>query len=462
MVAEPHVTHFGRVLALAPTFATCIMFAAVREASAQSGIMTKPQSPTALSPDSTVAYPQLTLAEVVERALTVSPIVASGTGGVQIARADKRMATGAYIPAVTATSEALRTDVQSASSVSSVGRSAASSRTYGLAAAVDLFTGGRRRANEKLASANLRAAGSTLVADRYAIMLIAEQGFYEVIRATDLVGVARGGLAEANQLLRYTTDMFRAGTVTRSDLLRAQLQSTTLQEQLLAATDTLVAASYTLGWLVGVDGAVGVIADSASEAIRPLALGDSAVVRLAVEASPSVGVADAVAAATKEALRAARTLYVPTISATAGRNWAASSPVAPGATQPGWTVTVGTSFPLFNGFQREDAVTRAEVSAYVARVAVSDTRRSARASAAQLLAALGTATASISLGEEAIRSAREDLRVQTARYRAGISTMLDVLTSEAALLQAEYSLVLAQHRYHTTRVALEALVGRNL
>jgi len=456
------VTHFGRVLALALTFATCIMFAAVREASAQSGTMTKPQSPTALSPDSTVAYPQLTLAEVVARALTVSPIVASGTGGVHIARADMRMATGAYIPAVTATSEALRTDVQSATSVSSVGRSAASSRTYGLAAAVDLFTGGRRRANEKLASANLRAAGSTLVFDSYAVTLVAEQGFYEVIRATDLVQVARAGLAEANQLLRYTTDMFRAGTVTRSDLLRAQLQSTTLQEQLLAATDTLVAASYTLGWLVGVDGAVGVIADSASEAIRPLALDDSAVVRLAVEASPSVGVADAVAAATKEALRAARTLYVPTISATAGRNWAASTPVAPGATQPGWTVTVGTSFPLFNGFQREDAVTRAEVAAYVARVTVSDTRRSARASAAQLLAAISTTTAAISLAEEAIRSSREDLRVQTARYRAGISTMLDVLTSEAALLQAEYSLAQAQNRYHTTRAGLEALIGRNL
>jgi outer membrane protein TolC len=117
---------------------------------------------------------------------------------------------------------------------------------------------------------------------------------------------------------------------------------------------------------------------------------------------------------------------------------------------------------MFNGFQREDVVTRAEVASYVARVTVSDTRRSARASAEQLLAALSTTTAAISLGEEAIRSAREDLRVQTARYRAGISTMLDVLTSEAALLQAEYSLARARNQYHTTRVALEALVGRNL
>jgi len=446
-------------------FATCIMLVTAHEAAAQSGAMTAPRSPTMSPADSTMTYPQLTLAEVVERALTVSPIVASGTGGVQIARADKLMAMGAYIPTLTATSEALRTGVQSASSVSSIGsggRSAASSRTYGLATAVDLFTGGRRRANEKAASAYLRVAGSTLVADRFAVRLYAEQGFYEVIRATDLVQVARVGLAEANQLLRYTTDMFRAGTAMRSDLLRAQLQSTTMQEALLAATDTLVVASYTLGWLVGADGAVGVRGDSASQAIRPLALDDSAIVRLAADASPSVDVADAVATATKEALRAARTLYAPTISATAGRNWAVSSPVAPGAPQPGWTVTVGTSFPVFNGFQREDAVTRAEVAAYVARVTVFDTRRSARASAAQLAAAISTTTAAIALGEEAVRSAREDLRVQTARYRAGISTMLDVLTSEAALLQAEYSLARARNRYHTTRAALEALVGRNL
>jgi outer membrane protein TolC len=300
------------------------------------------------------------------------------------------------------------------------------------------------------------------VSDRFVVMLSAQQGFYEVIRATDLVQVARAGLAEADQLLKFTTSMFRAGTVTRSDLLRAQLQSTTMQEQLLAATDTLVAASYSLGWLVGVDGAVGVRADSASEAIRPLALDDSSIVRLAVAASPSVAVAEDVAAATKAALRAARTQYIPTVSATGARNWANSSTVVAGAPRPGWTVIVGTSFPVFNGFQREDAVTRAEVAAYVARVSVADTRRSVRASAAQLLASLNTTTAAISLGEEAIRSAREDLRVQTARYRAGISTMLDVLTSEAALLQAEYSLAQSRNRYHTTRAVLEALVGRRL
>jgi outer membrane protein TolC len=453
-------------IAIAPPGIALLMYVALGAApgaTAQSVSMPRTVPPAPAFADSTISYPLLTLDEVIERALAVSPLVASGNGGVQIARSYKKTTIGAYIPTLVATSAATRIGPATTAAGSSVGGSGqSSSQTFGLAAAVDLFTGGRREANQAVARADLRAAGSTLVSDRFVVMLSAQQGFYEVIRANDLMEVARGGLAEAEQLLKFTTSMFRAGTVTRSDFLRAQLQATMMQEQLLAATDTLIAASYNLGWIVGADGAVGVRPDSASESIRPMALDDTSIVRLAVEASPSVAVADAVAAATRAALRAARTYYVPTISATAGRNWAGSSTVVSGAPRPGWAVTVGTSFPLFSGFQREDAVTRAQAAAYIARVSLADTRRFARANAAQLLGSLTTTTAAISLGAEAIRSAREDLRVQTARYRAGISTMLDVLTSEAALLQAEYSLALSRHRYHITRAALEALVGRRL
>jgi outer membrane protein TolC len=413
--------------------------------------------------DSTMPFPLLALDEVIQRALAVSPVVASGNGGVEVARSFRRTTIGAYMPTLVATSAATSIGAGATQAATSTGGpTPTSSQTFGLAAGVDLFTGGRRRANDAVARADLRAAGSILVSDRFVVMLAAQQGFFEVVRAADLVRVARVALAEANQLLRYSGDMFRAGTVTRSDYLRAQLQSTTMQEQLLAASDTLLAAAYALGSLAGVDGPVGARDDSTTEAIRPLALDDSAIVRLAVEASPSVAVATDAAAATGAALRAARTQYTPTISAAAGRNWAASPTVVAGAPRPGWTVVVGTTYPLFDGFQREDAVARADAAAYVARVTVGDTRRSTRAGAAQLLAALRTTVAAIALGTESVRSAREDLRVQTMRYRAGISTMLDVLTSEAAVLQAEHTLSSSRHRYHTTRAALEALVGRTL
>jgi len=123
-------------------------------------------------------------------------------------------------------------------------------------------------------------------------------------------------------------------------------------------------------------------------------------------------------------------------------------------------VSLGTVYPLFNGYQREDSVARAQAAVFVAQSIANDATRLARSTAARLLTTLRTAAMTIELDVDAVRSAREDLRVQTARYRTGISTMLDVLTSEVALIQAGYNLAQARNRYHTTRAALEALVGR--
>ena len=88
--------------------------------------------------------------------------------------------------------------------------------------------------------------------------------------------------------------------------------------------------------------------------------------------------------------------------------------------------------------------------------------REARAEAARLLSGLRYAELNIGLANEAVQSAQEDLRVQTERYRAGIATELDQLTSELASTQAQIGLVAARYNYQLTRAQLEALVGRSL
>jgi len=130
--------------------------------------------------------------------------------------------------------------------------------------------------------------------------------------------------------------------------------------------------------------------------------------------------------------------------------------------RPGWQLALGTSLPLFNGFLREDAITRAEANAHVTRSTALDVQRQVRSDAARLVTALHFAEENVALAEEAVKAAQEDLRVQTERYRAGISTALDELTSQVALTQAELGRVAARYNYQVTRASLEALVGRTL
>jgi len=399
----------------------------------------------------------LDLATVIQRALAVSPSVVGADEGVRTAQSEGRVAFGEYVPSVNAISSVLSSNVTSVPLGAAVPPSAYAA---GLAASVDLFTGGRRDADRGRATADLGAAQAFGVSQRFVVTYTAQTAFYETLRAADLVDVAKATTAQAQQGLRYAEDRVAAGTATRSDELRARLQVTASQQQLVGALDTLQTAAYALGRLVGANGPIGARRPASLDP-RPLALDDSGIVRLAVESSPAVQTARAQEQASLASSRAAHTQYVPDIRATAGYNWANQSFIV-GAIRPGWSVQVGTSYPIFNGFQREDDIERSEAAADVAHVTSLDVTRQVRADAARLLSDLRFAEQNIGLSRDGVQSAEEDLRVQTERYRAGISTELDQLTSELAYRQAQIDLVSARYQYQLTRSQLEALVGRSL
>ncbi len=401
----------------------------------------------------------LDLETVVQRALAVSPTVcweqhagAENRGVRGAGRAWQRM----HLPTLAATTSMLNSNITSAPYQGTLPSSA---YTAGLSSSFDVFTGGRRQADRVRATADFGAAQATDIADRYLVTLTAQTAFFETLRGGGLVEVGRASVTQAQQGLRYARDRVEAGTATRSDELRAELQLTTSRQQLLGALDTLQTAAYTLGRLVGADGPVG--ARPGSYDPRPLALADSAILRLAVDASPSVRMARAQQTADSAALRSTRTEFIPDVKVTAGYNLS-NQTILSYATKPGWNITLGTSYPLFTGYQREDDVVRAQAAAEVARVTTLDLTRQAHTEAARLLTGLRFAEQNIALGAEAVQSAQEDLRVQTERYRAGIATELDHLTSELALTRAQLALVAARHNYQITRAQLEALVGRSL
>jgi outer membrane protein TolC len=402
----------------------------------------------------------LDLDAVIQRALVVNPGVVQAEQSIRTARSAVRVSTGAYLPSLSANSSALRSNVIGAQGGGLPASGGADAYSAGLSSSVELFTGGRRAADRSRARADEAAATAADQSQRFSVALVAERAFYEVLRGGELVSVARARVARADRGLRYAQDRVRAGTATRSDELRARLELTSGRQQLLAARDTLQSAAFSLGRLVGADGPVGAKRPSTLEP-TPLALSDSAIVQLATTTSPSVQTATAVERATAAVTRAAKSQYVPDLRLTGGYNWATQSQIL-GAVRPGWQVAVGSSFPLFNGFQREDAVTRADAAATVAHASLLDVTRQVRSEASRLLSAIHFAEQNVSLAGESVRAAQEDLRVQTERYRAGISTALDQLSSQFALTQAELGLVAAHFNYQIARASLEALVGRKL
>ena len=78
------------------------------------------------------------------------------------------------------------------------------------------------------------------------------------------------------------------------------------------------------------------------------------------------------------------------------------------------------------------------------------------------LAQLDAARIQIDITQTSVVAATEDLRVQQERYRLGASTIVDVLTSQEALNQAEVDVVVARFDYLRAKAQIEALIGRTL
>jgi outer membrane protein TolC len=378
------------------------------------------------------------------------------------------VAVGAYFPSLQLngitgkSNQSLGSSTASPTDTTAAARSAPVVTTYGvgLAALVDVFTGGRRRDQLRQANALSRAATAGLVLQRYATIFTATQGYLDVLRAHELVRVAADQLAQASVGLDYVLRRQAAGTAMTADVLSAQLAVSTARQAQLAASDTLTMTVAALGRLVGANGPVDA-EPSATLEPTPLRLSDADIISLAVTTSPAVLNTQAVASADTAAVRAAKTLYVPTIAAGAGYNWGTRTSFV-GGLRPGWIVELTTAFPIFNGFVREQTITQAKVASYVATVTAQDTRRLVAASAVQLLGNLHVAEHNIELARESVRLATENLRVFRLRYNAGISTILDILTAQTSLVQAELSLVSARFNYLSTRASLEALLGRPL
>jgi outer membrane protein len=418
--------------------------------------------------DSTVQYAAMMgIDEVVEATTRNSPSIAQANGAVRTGRSGERVAYGELLPSLTMNSGIFQTNEHSLILTSPGTPPAGPAISYqaqayslGLAASYDVFTGGRRTADIKAAKANTRSADAALIEQRYAVRLTARAAFYQVRRSRDLVGVSLERVTTADRALQYADARMRRGTATRADVLLARLNLTTAHEQLIAARDTFTTSVYALGRLVGVDGAVGTRGGDTLPS-PDLALADSALVALAIHGSPGVRTADELARATDATVRSTQTQYVPDIRLTGGYNWANNSE-AFGSIRPGWLVELGTTFPLFNGFQREDDVTRASATAHTAQITAIDTRRFARAEAERLLASVRFTWQNVAESEEAVRVSQEDLRVVSVRYQNGVDTFLDLSTAQLAEAQAGVDLVTARYNYLIARASLEALVGRDL
>ena len=407
------------------------------------------------------AQDTITLEEAIERAVELSPAFAQSRANVENANSGKRTAYGAFLPNLSSSSSASVSSSQRFDQATQrLVEGSSTSYSAGLSASYNLFDGLRNfreldQANQDIVAAEARREGS-----RFDVILQTKTQFFLALRQAELLVVQQSRVQRAEESLANTRRRVQLGTATRSDSLRARLESANARQAELQADVALRAAEFGLGRLVGLDGPISPVIPASLDP-EPLQFTDEEIYRIAAENSPDVVAAIAEENSARSGVSVARAAYFPSLSVSSGYTWANQVAAFSGG-RSSWNVRFSASYPLFNGFARESQADRASALVRVSNLARREAELRARELADGALQSLRTAELGIEIASEAVEVATEDLRVIQERYRVGVATILDLITSQIAVEEAEADLVFARYDYLLARAELESILGREL
>lgn len=401
--------------------------------------------------------PVVTLADALHAAVRLDPDYVRAVGQLDNAEWGRRAALLVFlVPNVTATAD--YSEFSTSQFNLGTGAQANASGRFSLDARYELFAGGRKLAGARQAAAELEGARATELGMRFLAALETEDDYYAVLVARELLDVARGRLARAEEQFALARARVQGGATVQSDSLQLLLERQRAETDVLTRDAALVVAQLQLGRRIGSGGPVDAAPITALPPELPLSL--EAAVQLAVSQGPAWRSARAAERSSEAAVRISQAGYLPTLSLT-GAVTTNDTKFFPTATTRR-SIGVNLSWPLWNGGQRELAVERAQATRSVARAVREDLERAARRDVTAAYTAHAVALRTLTLRSTGVTVASEVLRVQQARYQAGASTVLELLDAQSQLVQAQADLVAARYDARLARASLEAMLGRRL
>lgn len=413
--------------------------------------------PPAAEPADSV--PRITLIQALQRAARLDPNYVAAQGQIDNARWARRNAFAVFVlPSVTIGTTMQRSDPPSFLFTDSLVR-AKTLWTANLIARYDLFTGGQKIAELTRSAAELDGAHADELRQRFATAQLTESDYYAVLSGAELDRVARERLRRAQEQLAVARARVVSGGAVSTDSLNLRLELARAQVGALQQASALRVSRLELGRRVGIPGPVDAMPlDTAPAPELPVTLADA--ISEAARQGPEYRVAAANERAASAAYRAELGNYLPRATLTFSSNTIDQEFYPKLFTQS--SLVLGISFPIWDNGERELALSRARVNKNVARATREDMDRAVQHDVTAAYDAYETARATADVARNAVLVAREGFRVQQTRYSAGATTILDLITSQVALSEADAARVQAEYSTRLALAGLESILGRRL
>jgi outer membrane protein len=394
---------------------------------------------------------QLTLADVVDLGLRNNPQTRISWANARAAADAYGSARGEYFPTVDADVSGTRLKT-----VASQGRVAVSQSVFSpsLSLTYLLFDFGGRSGNIGSARDALVAANFTHNATLQNVVLQIQTAYFQYIANRALLQAQRITLKEAQANLAAAEERNRVGVATIADVLQARTAASQAQLAFQATEGDLQTSRGALALSLGLPANLPYDIDSTAAQAPVAVLADSVdtLITRAVAARPDLAAARAEYESSRARISVAHADRLPSLelNGTGGRTYTTSLPRGGN----NYNISLGLHIPLFAGFSRIYNQRQAEALADAAAARSEALGQQVVFEVFSSYYALRTADRRVRTSEDLLASAQLSNDVALGRYKAGVGSVLDLLTAQTALADARAQQVMARLAWNTSLAQL--------
>lgn len=427
----------------------------------------------------TAQHRTLTLDQAISMALERNLDVLQAQNNVESAQATVLAARGDYLPTLSASAGWTRTQNDRPGSSPIIlpdgtvipgqsGFSVTNSFSTGLNANYTIFDGFRREASVGRAISSAVASEQQAARTRQAIVFATQRAYINMLRTGQLVGVSEENLKRGQRQLERITESNRVGALSLADVYRQQSQVAQDELSVITAQNNHNKAKADLVALIGLDvfdeytfSDPSLPAEITSEDLTATMQQYASISSLSERALASrpdyLGARESFEAA-DAGVTAARSGYLPSINAFAG--YSLSNPELSRISDNknlNWGLNL--RWTIFDGFQTNQSLQSAYVAKRNAEVTLRQTELDINVEIKKALLDLEAARKAYDVTQKGLISATEDRRIAEERYNLGAGTLLDLLTANAGLVNAEANKVNAAYDYVIAKRNVEYVLG---
>jgi len=403
----------------------------------------------------------LTLAQVVDRALCNNPQTRAAWSSARAQGAQVGVARGAFLPSLNASISASGNRSEGAPGMAPNSVSNFLQGSAGLSAGYVLFDFGARDAALQAALESLTASNYTLDVTLQRVFLSAVQAYYNLFVARAAIDAALVAERSGEEALKAATARNNAGTATPADRLQAQTAYSQAMLNRIQAQGNARSAEGVLANAIGLDAGrpVQLVLPDTRVPDQHFDSNLDAMIATARKLRPDLAAAEAQVRAAQANVDAARASGKPTVSLSANIN-ATDSTLATGNPGNSQALGITLSIPLFSGYAPTYRTEAARAQAENQQAQRDTLALQVALDVWQAHAALVTNVQAVRTSADLVASATESERLASGRYRAGVGSILDVLTAQSALAAARQQNIQAQYNFHIAKAALARAMGQ--